>query len=163
MAKQKNKSNTPKFLFDLPYIKDIRASWIANQSHCDPSSSSKRQHYIKKGIEMSPVWMGEIGFLRYYLWHIDCGYIPGKSKLQRKDQNKGFSPENCLVLHTTESKNNNSVKKPAKAKIQAKQTMLPTEVTNNNIFIIDRNVDIADLINGLYLQSGKTNKALKKA
>lgn len=150
MAKQKNKLNTPKFLLDLPYIKDIRASWIANKSHCDPSSPSKR-HYIEKGIEVCPEWKGEIGFLRYYLFHIDNGYIAGKSKLRRKDQEKGFSPENCEIVNTTESKKTNLKRKRAIPKTEAIHTILPTEVTNN-IYIIDKNVDIANLINSLYVQ-----------
>ena len=73
--KQKN------ILRELPYYKEIRASWKANLSHCNENSPSKRD-----------------SFLRYYLFHIDNNYIPGKSILQRMDRSKGFSPENCIIV-----------------------------------------------------------------
>lgn len=90
--KQKN------ILRELPYYKEIRASWKANLSHCNENSPSKRDSFIKNNIKFAPEWLGELGFLRYYLFHIDNNYIPGKSILQRMDRSKGFSPENCIIV-----------------------------------------------------------------
>lgn len=141
----------PNYLADLPYIKDIRRSWIANLSHCDPSSPSRREHYIEKGITICPEWTGPIGFLRYYIFHMDNQYVAGRSKLQRKDDNKGFSKENCIIVHTRKMSRNGSKKK---IKPKALTTgSHPTEVINNNIFIVDGNTDIVALISNLNINT----------
>ncbi len=112
MSKNKQRNNEdytllPQNCIDaLPYLRNIRASWIANKSHCNPQSpiGSKRDHYVEKGISMCDEWSDEVGFLRYYIWHIDNGYKVGKTKLKRIDDNKGFSPDNCLIEKTPEKK-----------------------------------------------------------
>lgn len=109
----------------LPYYDNIRASWIANISHCDPNSPSKRNHYIDKGITMSSEWSGAVGFLRYYIWHIDNGYIPRKTKLKRIDNDKGFSPQNCIIEKNPE-------KKPTKQKVVNILSRKPSDIININ-------------------------------
>lgn len=120
-----------------PYWDKIRAMWIANQSHCDPDSPSKRKNLIEKGITFAPEWTGEIGFLRYYLFHVDNSYTPQKSILQRIDVNKGFSPENCKIVHKGKSK----LRIPDEP---VKETVSSMNVTNN--FIIIDNPNKADTI-----------------
>lgn len=82
---------------DLPYYKSIRASWKANISHCEKGSSSVRDTLVKKNIAFCKEWLGELGFVRYYLFHIENGYVAGQSKLERINQAKGFNPSNCQL------------------------------------------------------------------
>jgi hypothetical protein len=127
-----------------PFWKEIRSAWKASKSHCNPSSKSKRQHYIEKGIKFDPQWLGEIGFLRYYLFCIDNGYVPGISKLQRKNENDGFNPQNCFIAHYPKDDNKNSdIKQDASIK-SVNEAEPKTNVTNN-IFIVD-SIDAAKVL-----------------
>jgi len=155
MAKQQKKLILQNCEQEYPFWKEIKASWIANQSHCYENSPSKRKSFIEKGIYFSPEWTGKIGFLRYYIFHIDNGYVAGKSKLQRKDPNKGFSPENCIVMNTNISKNiknGTKEKKTVKKKPTEKDTVLPIGVNNNFIIIDSKKIDIEKLLSFLSTQ-----------
>lgn len=99
----------------LPYYKDIRMSWKVNQRHCDPNAPEKREHYINRGIKFSDEWLGELGWLRFYLFCIDNGYEKGKSKLIRIDDNKGFFPDNCRIVYKAPPKVES---KPKSTKVQ---------------------------------------------
>lgn len=100
-----------------------------------------------------------MGFLRYYIFHIDNGYKAGKSKLQRKDRNKGFSPDNCIIVSNMISTNYNSKQKPTKAKRSTKEKVLPTNVTTNNFIMIDSTVtDIKAFLSNLFYWSLETNQ-----
>jgi len=120
-----------------PYWDEIRASWVANQKHCNPTSPSRRKTFIEKGISFSDKWVGEMGFLRYYLFHVDHGYIPGNSKLLRKDEDKGFNAQNCIIVHN--AKTDNDLELPVEPTV--KEPVSPMNVTNN--FIIIDNADAA--------------------
>ena len=121
------------------YWDEIRARWIANQSHCDPASPSQRESFIEKGIGFCPEWVGEVGYLRYYIFHVDRSYIPGVSKLERIDVNKGFCPQNCKIVHIAKSNNNDL--EPVES---IKESVTPMNVTNN--FIIIDNADKANTV-----------------
>lgn len=144
MTTKSNKFTTNKQKY--PYWDEIRASWVANQKHCDPTSPSRRETFIEKGISFANEWMGEIGFLRYYTFHMDSGYVPKKSKLQRIDENKGFNPQNCIILHKIY--NTDDLELPVEPTVKESA---PTNVTNN--FIVISDTDIKTLLNNLNIQS----------
>ncbi|MCM1565130.1 MAG: hypothetical protein FNP40_10835 [Dehalobacter sp. 4CP] len=121
MNKKPNKNNdniplSKKIKESHPYMEKIRASWIANSSHGKKNSPCGRKTLTDYNAGMCNEWSGEMGFLRYYIWHIDYGYIPGKSKIQRKDMTIGFSPENCFVVNDDNKKKSKPTNKPIKAK-----------------------------------------------
>ncbi|KJS19657.1 MAG: hypothetical protein VR72_17805 [Clostridiaceae bacterium BRH_c20a] len=136
MAEQKKSKKPMTNKEKYPNWEEIRASWTANKKHCDPNSSSARKNFIEKGIEFDPLWLGEIGYLRYYLFCVDNGYISGQSKLLRIDENKGFSPNNCYIAH---NKSKNQEIKPDDIVPTVKESESITNIINN-YYIID-NVD----------------------
>ncbi|UWG98009.1 hypothetical protein LPY66_04165 [Dehalobacter sp. DCM] len=117
----------------LPYFTEIMANWVANQSHCDEKSPSKRKSFIAKNIKFSEEWTGSVGLLNYYLFHNKNNYVPGKSFLKRINPNLGFSPENCVIVHKNEVFNTHKKSKPKREK---KDSIVDNEIkivpTNNS-------------------------------
>lgn len=118
-----------------PFMRQIRASWISNTSHCKKDSPCGRKSLTKHDAGMCEEWSGELGFLKYYIWHIDNGYIPGRAKLERKDITKGFNPENCVIVDKTKETKNKSPRKPvtSKGKSQEKNMKSQEIISTDNI------------------------------
>ena len=103
---------------ELPYYNEIKRIWKTNRSHCNPNNGDGHQSYIKKGIKFCDEWdNGFLGFIRFYLFCIDNGYVAGQSQIHRKNNMLGFSPENLEVIDKpkrkkkeAESKNKNDAK-----------------------------------------------------
>ena len=125
----------------LPYYADIRMSWKANQKHCDPNDD---RGYYKRGIRFCQEWKGEIGWLRYYLFHIDSGYKKGESKLIRIDDGKGFFPDNCRIQKVSNKKNEKKVKAEP-----ANTNSTETKSDDNIPASINNNIMIFTLANGM--------------
>ncbi len=105
-------SNTE--LKELPYYHEIRKIYKSNIHHCN--DSIKEHSFYKKGLSFCTEWSnGFLGFLHFYIWCIDNGYIGGKSQLDRIDKNKGFSPKNCKII-------DKPIKKSKESKQSIKQT-----------------------------------------
>ena len=122
----------------LPYYSDIRMSWKANKKHCE---ANDKRGYYEKGITFCEEWKGELGWLRYYLYHIDNGYVKGKSKLERIDQTKGFSPTNCRIADKEVKKKKSTTSKHKT--IGEKQIAETTKESNKNAPSIVNNFIIA--------------------
>lgn len=146
----------------LPYIKDIRLNWVTNQEHCSENSPSKRENFIKNNIRFAEEWIGEVGFLRYYLFHIDSNYIPMKSQLERIDKKKGFSPDNCRIIDKLVQKS--IIKKETKKsdkivnnhtnpkqKVNSHET--PVNITNN-MFLTTSEENRTEIIKALLMTLG---------
>ncbi|WP_027398373.1 hypothetical protein [Anaerovorax odorimutans] len=141
----------------LPYYEDIRASWVANQRHCDPDSPDRRETFIKNGITFCPEWLGELGWLRYYIFHMDSGYIKGKSKLIRSNKNKGFSAENCIVVDKEVKKKKEVSDKTEKKenKDNIVETSTPS-IVNNFIIASNDMKNLQDIIKSVNLINNRT-------
>ena len=63
------------------------------------------KNYSCKGIEMCPEWLGEHGFESFYEWSIRNGYKDGLT-IDRKDNSKGYSPDNCRWVDMITQQNN---------------------------------------------------------
>ncbi len=62
--------------------------------------------YGAKGITICDEWLGEEGRAAFYRWARDNGGDNRKLSLDRKDNNKGYSPENCrFVDKKTQARN----------------------------------------------------------
>ena len=61
-----------------------------------------RQWYYDRGIRVCEEWSGAKGFMPFYMW------APGL-EIDRIDNDKGYSPENCHFVTHTENINNNSL------------------------------------------------------
>jgi len=149
MTKQKESKKPVANKDKYPFWDEIRASWTTNKTHCDPESPSKRETFINNEINFATEWTGEVGFLRYYLFHVDSGYVPKKSKLQRIDENKGFYPQNCIILH----KGSINDLEPVESKSTVIEPVSPMNVTNNFIIIDNADTVIKALLSNLNVQS----------
>ena len=135
---------------ELPYYKDIRMSWKVNQRHCDPNAPDRREHYINRGILFDDIWLGELGWIRYYLFHIDNGYEKGKSKLIRIDDNKGFSPSNCRIVDKAPPKVVSTKAKAPKVQpptdIKTDSTTTPASIINHFMIFTSDSMKSKDII-----------------
>jgi|SRR5665647_880466 len=147
----------------LPYYSNIRMSWVANQRHCDPDSPDRRETFIEKNIKFGEDWLGDLGWIRYYLYNIDMGYVKGKSKLVRIDKTKGFSAENCNVIPLNKPKA--TVTKPKAIKKESiveplNSNVNPANITNyvmliNNEMKLQEIIEILKTIGGQPIDDNK--------
>lgn len=64
-------------------------SWQAMLARCRYRARDKSNKYINRGIDMDPRWAAFESFLA------DMGERPAGATLDRKDNDKGYWPENC--------------------------------------------------------------------
>ena len=124
---------------ELPYYNEIKRIWKTNRSHCNPNNGDGHQSYIKKGIKFCDEWdNGFLGFIRFYLFCIDNGYVAGQSQIHRKNNMLGFSPENLEVIDKPKRK-----KKEAESKNKNEAIRVPSE-NKELIFQPKQNDNVAD-------------------
>jgi hypothetical protein len=69
----------------------VHASWRSMHARCLPASPSKR-YYYDRGLGVCPEWTGPDGFKQFYA---DMGERPTGHLLDRIDNDKGYSADNC--------------------------------------------------------------------
>lgn len=71
---------------------------------CTNPNNKDYKHYGKRGISVCPFWKD---YTRFKGWAIIAGYKPNqKLTLDRKENNKGYSPSNCRWITHKENCNN---------------------------------------------------------
>lgn len=92
-----------KHLGKLLHPKEYTA-WQCMKSRCFYEGNNKFEHYGGRGITVCPEWLE---FERFYA---DMGDRPeGNYSLERKDNDRDYSPENCVWASQTQQVRNRSI------------------------------------------------------
>lgn len=84
--------------------------WSNMHQRCSNPKNSMFPYYGAKGIKVCDRWSGEKGFINFYN---DMGPRPSSEdgrtmQLDRIDNDKGYSPDNCRWLHPRDNARNRS-------------------------------------------------------
>lgn len=82
----------------------IYREWSSMRKRCKPNSPNSK-HYFSRGITVCKEW--EKDFMSFYKWSMDNGYSDELS-IDRIDNDKGYSPENCRWITIEDQQSNKS-------------------------------------------------------
>ena len=75
------------------------------KKRCEDPSCEFYHNYGARGIKVCDEWQGSDGLDRFYRWAMSHGYKKGLT-LDRIDNNKGYSPDNCQFVTMKYQSNN---------------------------------------------------------
>lgn len=75
--------------------------YIGIHSRCELPSHTNYNNYGGRGISVCDEWSGKDGFFYFYKWSMENGYT-NKLSIDRIDNDKGYSPDNCKWSTTKE-------------------------------------------------------------
>lgn len=78
--------------------------WVSLKQRCNNKSNVDYHLYGERGITVCEEWVSD--YPAFKKWALENGYIKGLS-LDRKDNDKGYNPDNCRWA-TTKQQNNNA-------------------------------------------------------
>lgn len=96
---------TGHFKHGMCYTK-LYGCWAAMIQRCTNPKNKNHKYYYDKGITVCDEWLK---FENFYEWAINNGYKEGLS-IERKDNSKGYCPENCTWITMQEQARNKTNK-----------------------------------------------------
>jgi hypothetical protein len=95
----------------------LYATYSHMKRRCYETSNKDYRHYGARGITVCDRWLGVNGF-----WHFveDMGTRPSGYSIDRVDNSKGYSPDNCRWASTTTQVNNTRRVEEAKGYFKTK-------------------------------------------
>lgn len=88
----------------------IHKEWRGILHRCKNPTASHYENYGGRGISVCEEWRGENGFVNFYNWSMENGYSDDLT-LDRKDNDKGYSPDNCRWVTHMENCRNRGTRK----------------------------------------------------
>lgn len=89
------------------YQRNTKLHWVwrAMKQRCENPRNKRYLSYGGRGITVCNDWKGVYGFLNFCKWSQENGYSEGLS-LDRIDNDRGYSPENCRWVKSEAQANN---------------------------------------------------------
>lgn len=84
---------------------DLYHTYIGMHIRCEDKVHKSYKYYGGKGISVCKEWSGKNGFINFRKWATTSGWAKGLS-LDRKENNKGYSPDNCRWVTKVQQKYN---------------------------------------------------------
>lgn len=89
----------------LPKYKRLHSIWKNMKQRCLNQNFPKYKDYGERGISVCSEWAGKNGFMNFYHWAMNNGYSD-ELTLDRKDNDKGYSPDNCRWVNDEVQRSN---------------------------------------------------------
>lgn len=83
----------------------IYREWAGIIQRCNNPKNTSYERYGAKGVTVCDEWLGENGFINFYNWAMANGYRDDLT-IDRKENNKGYFPENCRWIPLSEQSRN---------------------------------------------------------
>lgn len=95
------------------YKSRIHKEWRGILHRCKNPTASHYENYGGRGIRVCDEWKCENGFINFYNWSMENGYADNLT-IDRKDNDKGYSPDNCRWVTHIENCHNRGARKDSK-------------------------------------------------
>ena len=90
------------------------------RKRCNNPNVKRSKNYYLKGIKVCEEWEN---FLNFYNWSLKNNYTDNLT-IERIDNEKGYSPENCKWIHKSEQSKNRTTNHYMNIKEKSKHSLI---------------------------------------